>query len=104
LDSFGKVVQVMKPPPISVLTPCFNEAENIGPLLGRLVPVVASIRWGRRLPGFQPRTDCDFDRARPGFNNELVARTSSAERLLVDRNPLPIGVSLLACLEVNRRS
>jgi hypothetical protein len=38
----------------------------------------------------------DFDDARPGLMNEILASVFAAERHIVPRIPLPIGVSLLA--------
>lgn len=61
-----------------------------------LFPLATAVRWSRRLlrKAQQPRSD--FEDNRPGPINEILALVFSSERFLVDRAPLPIGVSLLA--------
>jgi ubiquinone/menaquinone biosynthesis C-methylase UbiE len=61
-----------------------------------LFPPVAATRWLRRVLGSSDRVRSDFDGAAPGFANEALATVFAAERVLVTRVPLPIGVSLLA--------
>lgn len=60
-----------------------------------LFPLAAAVRWSRRL-GSKPEPRSDFDDNQPGVLNEILTGIFSAERFLVDRTPLPIGVSLLA--------
>jgi SAM-dependent methyltransferase len=57
---------------------------------------IASLRWTRRLTGRLDQATSDFDGSRPGPWNELLARIFAAERHLVGRVRLPVGVSLLA--------
>jgi len=61
-----------------------------------LFPVTAAVRWSRRVrrKADQPRSD--FDDNRPGPLNEILASVFSSERFLINRAPLPAGVSLLA--------
>jgi SAM-dependent methyltransferase len=61
-----------------------------------LFPPAAALRWVRRgrRPTGEPRSD--FEDNRPGLTNDLLAAVFAAERHLVHRVPLPIGVSLLA--------
>jgi SAM-dependent methyltransferase len=61
-----------------------------------LFPLAAGLRWSRRLlkKAQQPRSD--FDDSKPGPLNEILAMVFSSERFLIDRAPLPFGVSLLA--------
>jgi SAM-dependent methyltransferase len=56
---------------------------------------IAGIRWARRAIGSSGAMRSDFDDTRPGMLNELLARVFAAERHLVSRVPLPVGVSLL---------
>jgi hypothetical protein len=46
------------------------------------------------------RARSDFDDTAPGLANETLARVFAAERMLVTRVPMPIGVSLLAFARV----
>ena len=34
------------PPVLSVVVPCHNEQDNVGPLLERLIPVLSGPRFG----------------------------------------------------------
>lgn len=61
-----------------------------------LFPLVAAVRWSRRLRRKAQQPVSDFDNHRPGTLNEILALVFSSERFLIDRAPLPIGVSLLA--------
>lgn len=65
-----------------------------------LFPLIASVRWGRAAWGFAHRPRSDFDDARPGLVNELLAAVFTLERHLVHRVPMPIGVSLLATVRL----
>jgi SAM-dependent methyltransferase len=57
---------------------------------------IAGVRWTRRLAGPLDGTRSDFDGDRPGRLNDLLAGVFAAERHLIGRIPLPVGVSLLA--------
>lgn len=59
---------------------------------------VAGVRWARALRGKSMLARSDFDDTRPGLVNEVLASIFAAERHIVPRIPLPIGVSLLATL------
>jgi hypothetical protein len=61
-----------------------------------LFPPIAAVRWTRRLLGLIDGGKSDFDSMRPGPLNELLARLFGAERHVVGRLGLPVGVSLLA--------
>ena len=61
-----------------------------------LFPPIAAVRWIRRALGQTEGTQSDFEDNRPGVANELLRAVFAAERHLVGRVPLPIGVSLLA--------
>ena len=61
-----------------------------------LFPLAAAVRWGRRAIGHGNRARSDFEDNRPGVVNGILARAFGAERHLVGRVPLPVGVSLLA--------
>jgi SAM-dependent methyltransferase len=61
-----------------------------------LFPFAAAVRWGRRAAGHANRPRSDFDDNKPGIINNVLARAFAAERHLIGRVPLPIGVSLLA--------
>jgi SAM-dependent methyltransferase len=63
-----------------------------------LFPPVAGVRWTRRALGKDAIERSDFDDTRPGIVNEVLASVFAAERYLVPRLPLPIGVSLIATL------
>jgi hypothetical protein len=56
------------------------------------------MRWLRRLRGGAGLLRSDFGDNRPGWANDTLAMRFAAERHVVDRLPLPIGVSLLATL------
>jgi SAM-dependent methyltransferase len=61
-----------------------------------LFPAVAGVRWSRRLRGNAHEPHSDFAGSAPGLTNEMLFQLFAAERFLVNRVPLPIGVSLLA--------
>jgi SAM-dependent methyltransferase len=61
-----------------------------------LFPAVASVRWGRRALGRAAGEDSDFDAGSPGMVNDVLTRVFAAERHLLGRVSLPIGVSLIA--------
>jgi len=61
-----------------------------------LFPVAATVRWRRRLLNTSQVIRSDFEDSQPGPLNEILARIFGAERFLIDRFSLPIGVSLLA--------
>jgi SAM-dependent methyltransferase len=63
-----------------------------------LFPPVAGVRWTRRALGKDVIARSDFDDTKPGIVNEVLASVFAAERHLVPRLPLPIGVSLIATL------
>ncbi len=63
-----------------------------------LFPPIAGVRWTRRALGLAERARSDFDDTRPGLVNEVLASVFAAERHVVTRISLPIGVSLLATL------
>jgi SAM-dependent methyltransferase len=65
-----------------------------------LFPAVAAVRWGRRALGQANRLESDFDTAKPGLLNHLLALIFTAEQYLVSRFRLPIGISLLATLRL----
>ena len=62
-----------------------------------LFPAVAAVRWTRRILGASDAPHAsDLESARPGAVNELLERVFAAERHLVGRVRLPVGVSLIA--------
>lgn len=61
-----------------------------------LFPAIASVRWTRRMLGRVDGDDSDFESGSPGLTNALLTSIFSAERHLVGRVRLPIGVSLIA--------
>lgn len=61
-----------------------------------LFPVIAAVRWSRLALGLTERARTDFDDNRPGVTNDLLTAVFAAERFVVPRWSLPIGVSLLA--------
>jgi SAM-dependent methyltransferase len=63
-----------------------------------LYPPIAAIRWGRRLLGLKASDQSDFEGSHPGPVNDLLERIMAAERHLLGRVPLPVGVSLLGLL------
>ena len=65
-----------------------------------LFPPIAAVRWTRRALGLAERSRSDFDDARPGLLNDLLATVFAAERHLVPRVRLPLGVSLLAASRI----
>jgi SAM-dependent methyltransferase len=69
-----------------------------------LFPPIAAVRWLRRLSGRTNGAKSDFEMARPGPINELLHLVFSAERHVVGRTRLPIGVSLLAVARIGRRA
>jgi SAM-dependent methyltransferase len=60
-----------------------------------LFPIVAGVRWSRRIVGRKPAVS-DFEASKPGLLNTALATVFGAERYLVGRIPMPAGVSLLA--------
>ena len=62
-----------------------------------LLPPIAAVRWVRSLGAADPERS-DFEDSRPGLANDVLAAVFAAERHLVTRVPLPLGVSLLATL------
>jgi SAM-dependent methyltransferase len=62
-----------------------------------LLPPIAAMRWLRNL-GTADAERSDFEDSRPGLANDVLAAVFAAERHLVPRMPLPLGVSLLATL------
>jgi hypothetical protein len=65
-----------------------------------LVAPIACVRLVRRWLGTADEGRSDFDDARPGVANDLLAWLFGAERHLVSRVRLPVGVSLLATLRM----
>jgi len=63
-----------------------------------LFPPIAAVRWTRRLLRKAPDGRSDFDGSRPGLQNNVLEEIFAAERAIVTRGSLPIGVSLLALL------
>jgi len=61
---------------------------------------IAGVRWTRRALGLAARPRGDFDDTRPGGVNNILASIFSAERYLIPRMRLPVGVSLLAILSL----
>ena len=61
-----------------------------------LFPPIAATRWLRRATGRVEAARSDFEDNAPGLANELLAGVFGAERELINRLPMPIGVSLLA--------
>ena len=61
-----------------------------------LLPPIAAIRWARALAGLRNRARTDFKDNRQGLVNRILTRIFAAERYIVGRVPLPLGVSLLA--------
>jgi SAM-dependent methyltransferase len=57
---------------------------------------IAAVRLARRLTPGKGEPASDFDSGKPGLVNDQLRRLFSAERHLVDRLSLPIGVSLMA--------
>jgi SAM-dependent methyltransferase len=65
-----------------------------------LFPPVAAVRWTRRALGMADRSRSDFEDTPPGAVNNILASIFSAERHLIPRMRLPVGVSLLATLSI----
>ena len=61
-----------------------------------LFPPVASLRWARRALGTAAEPRSDFDGIHPGLVNNLLESIFAAERYIISRVTLPVGVSLLA--------
>jgi SAM-dependent methyltransferase len=61
-----------------------------------LFPIAAGVRMTRALLGTADRARSDFEGSRPGRLNDVLAGVFGAERYLVNRIPLPVGLSLLA--------
>ncbi|MBW3553217.1 MAG: class I SAM-dependent methyltransferase [Gemmatimonadetes bacterium] len=77
------------------------ESPETGYFNTLLFPSIAAVRWGRRIAG--TTTDrSDFDGAAPGLANSVLGAIFAAERHLVGRIRLPIGVSLFALLRAPR--
>jgi SAM-dependent methyltransferase len=66
-----------------------------------LLPPIAAVRWVRRALGHTEGEQSDFEDNRPGLANEALRAVFAAERHLVGRIPMPIGVSLLATLRLS---
>jgi SAM-dependent methyltransferase len=66
-----------------------------------LFPLVAAVRWGRSAAGLANRPRSDFDDSKPGLANEILATVFGAERRLIGRVPMPVGVSLLGSARVS---
>lgn len=64
-----------------------------------LFPSVAGLRWARRALGKATLARSDFNDTRPGLMNEILASVFAAERHIVPRMALPIGVSMIATLK-----
>ncbi len=65
-----------------------------------LFPVVAAVRIGRRLRGQEERNvRSDFSMTKPGMLNDALTWLFAAERSLIARVRIPIGVSLLCLAE-----
>ncbi len=62
-----------------------------------LLPI-ATIRWLRRILGTSHAARSDFEDNRPGLANTILTSIFAAERHIIQRIPLPLGVSLLATL------
>jgi len=65
-----------------------------------LFPPLAAVRWLARARGVRARPASDFAKNRPGLANEVLARVFALERHLLRHMSLPVGVSLLATLDV----
>lgn len=65
-----------------------------------LFPLVAGMRWGRRLFGIADRDGSDFRGSRIGLMNDMLTAIFALERHFVQRAPMPIGVSLLATVRL----
>jgi len=61
-----------------------------------LFPLAVTVRWTRRALGLANCSRSDFEDNRPGVINEVLAWIFSAERHLINRVAMPIGVSLAA--------
>lgn len=61
-----------------------------------LFPLAAAVRWSRRALGQADRARSDFAGQRPGLVNDALERVFGFESHLVNRAPLPVGVSLIA--------
>jgi hypothetical protein len=65
-----------------------------------LFPIVAAVRVGRRLRGRAPEiVKSDFTMTKPGLLNDALTRLFAAERSIISRVRLPVGVSLLCLAE-----
>jgi hypothetical protein len=60
-----------------------------------LLPPIAALRWLRRARANGESGSSDFEDNHPGLVNEALASLFAAERHLVGRVPMPVGVSLL---------
>jgi SAM-dependent methyltransferase len=65
-----------------------------------LFPVIASVRWARRVLGHVDGDDSDFESGSPGVVNDALTGIFACERHLVGRVRLPVGVSLIAVSRV----
>ncbi|SRR5713226_1861782 len=65
-----------------------------------LFPLALTVRWTRRALGLANCSRSDFEDNRPGVINEVLAWIFSAERYLINRVTMPIGVSLAAICRV----
>ncbi len=67
-----------------------------------LFPAIAGVRWTRRLLNRADGEISDFERGSPGRLNDLLTRVFAAERHLMGKVRIPIGVSLLAVARLPR--
>jgi SAM-dependent methyltransferase len=67
-----------------------------------LFPTVAVIRWVRSGLGLARRARSDFDDNQPGWINDILAAIFAVERHVIQRVPMPVGVSLLATARLDR--
>jgi SAM-dependent methyltransferase len=65
-----------------------------------LFPPVAAVRWLRRGLGLGNRPRSDFEDNHPGAVNDMLAALFGLERHIVQRLPLPWGVSLLGTVRL----
>lgn len=61
-----------------------------------LFPLAAAVRWSRRALGQAGRAQSDFEGQRPGLVNDALERVFGFESRLINRAPMPVGVSLIA--------
>jgi SAM-dependent methyltransferase len=82
------------------LSDLFNEAKLSNYRLQYfntlLFPLVASVRWPRRILGLSKRERSDAEDNHPGLINDTLAWIFGAESYFINHAPSPIGVSLVA--------